>query len=114
MSEYSDQYRELLKYINDTPELISTLYDWDLLPEQVVTKTERCNMMIQFVVWYRDEFSKQVAELKREKKNVELDLSLAQKRIADLCELLKRASRYVTEGGGIGMQDEIGEALGWK
>ena len=64
--EYSEEYKKLLKYINDTPELLSTLYDWDLLPEQVQPKTERCNMMIQFVVWYREVYSKRIAELEAE------------------------------------------------
>ncbi len=36
MKEISKAERELLNYINDTPRLLSLLYDIDLLPEQTL------------------------------------------------------------------------------
>lgn len=48
----------LKAYINATPELLSLLYDMDLLPEQCKEGTEAwCNMII-LAGWHRNKFAK--------------------------------------------------------
>lgn len=48
----SQAYLAMLDYINNTPDLISSLYDLDLLPEQVNDKKTATNKMCMMAfVW---------------------------------------------------------------
>lgn len=54
----STEHKELISYINNTPELLSLLYDMDLLPEQVklLSYDLDYNRMIVLVSWYKIKF----------------------------------------------------------
>ena len=50
-----DNYiKELYKYINDTPRLMSLLYDIDLLPEQTAGKPEQHIKTLRIADAWRD------------------------------------------------------------
>ena len=44
--------RELHKYINATPELLSLLYDLDLMPEQLEVGSKDYNRMLVLAQWH--------------------------------------------------------------
>lgn len=56
MSEYSPQLQALIRYINDTPELLSMLYDMDLMPEQLTFPSREGNIMIYLASWHRQKY----------------------------------------------------------
>ena len=48
----AERFRSLIKYANETPELLSLLYDMDLLPEQCGEMThDWARMMILIEAW---------------------------------------------------------------
>lgn len=53
----SPAWIELRAYINETPELISLLYDLDLLPEQLEKHTLDFNRMLLLSAWHRVKFT---------------------------------------------------------
>jgi hypothetical protein len=46
--------RETLAYLNKTPELLSLLYDLDLMPEQLVKRSSQWNQMLILSNWHRN------------------------------------------------------------
>ena len=49
----------LLQYINSTPEMLSLLYDLDLMPEQVDRESHDWYRMLTLATWHRTKnFSK--------------------------------------------------------
>lgn len=52
----SPQLQELFQYINNTPELLSLLYDMDLLPEQLSFPSREGNIMIMLTAWHRNKY----------------------------------------------------------
>lgn len=50
--------RELLRYINATPELLSLLYDLDLMPEHLKETSWQWRQMLMLAEWHRARFSK--------------------------------------------------------
>jgi len=57
--DFSPAFRGLLSYINETPELLSLLYDLDLMPEQCEPQTIDRNRMIVLVRWHQLKFTPQ-------------------------------------------------------
>lgn len=51
--ELSDNVRELLCYISDTPALLSLLYDIDMLPEQLEKSTKSWGDMLIIAAHFR-------------------------------------------------------------
>lgn len=51
--EHVETHGDLLKYINSTPELLSLLYDLDLLPEQLRDGSREYRQMLTLANWYR-------------------------------------------------------------
>lgn len=47
-----DTEKRLLRYINATPELLSLLYDMDLMPEQLNRDTRDWHKMIVLAHWH--------------------------------------------------------------
>lgn len=45
----------MLKYINETPQLLSLLYDMDMMPEQLERKSKDWNRMMVLAQWHRNE-----------------------------------------------------------
>ena len=66
MSERSKGFQELLDYINATPELLSLLYDLDLMPEQLDFPSHDGNRMILIAKWHQVKFSEQKPAVKGE------------------------------------------------
>ena len=58
-AEYSEKFRELLAYISATPELLSLLYDMDLMPEQLEFPSREGNIMIMLAKWHQLKFAEQ-------------------------------------------------------
>jgi len=42
----NEQYNQLIAYLNNTPQVLSLLYDLDLLPEQLAEGSKDWNRMI--------------------------------------------------------------------
>jgi hypothetical protein len=53
----SPGWADLRAYINATPELISLLYDLDLLPEQLDKPSHDFNRMLLLSAWHRVKFT---------------------------------------------------------
>jgi hypothetical protein len=58
MKERSEEFQQLQRYINATPELQLLLYDLDLLPEQLDFPSHDGNRMIVIATWHRMKFGK--------------------------------------------------------
>ena len=48
----TESHDSLIRYINDTPELLSLLYDLDLMPEQVAEKSRDYGRMLLLAAWH--------------------------------------------------------------
>ena len=53
--------QDILRYINATPQLLSLLYDMDLIPEQLEQGSKDFNRMMVLAVWHRHELAPKVS-----------------------------------------------------
>ena len=52
----TEQEKRTLKYINTTPDLLSLLYDLDMLPEQLEQPSFQWTRMMILAEWHRKKF----------------------------------------------------------
>ena len=61
----NDKYQPVLKYISETPELLSVLYDIDFLPEQLEEDSKDWCRMIMIAGAWKGYESKMKMEIER-------------------------------------------------
>jgi len=109
----SPEMLRLLAYINETPELLSLLYDMDLMPEQLTLPSREGNLMILLAVWHRDKKSTLELELAEARRRGD---ALAQK-AESLREIVESRDAFKPGGRGVAVAraQKLGEALAeWR
>lgn len=62
LAQWQEHLKALHGYINGTPQLLSLLYDMDLMPEQLERRTLDYKRMIILAEWFRAKEQKWVEE----------------------------------------------------
>jgi len=50
----NEQYNELITYLNNTPQVLSLLYDLDLLPEQLAKGSKDWHRMVKLLYYCKN------------------------------------------------------------
>lgn len=108
--ERSEAFKALLAYINDTPELLSLLYDLNLMPEQVEIPSGDCNRMILLTRWHQLKSEETQARADRLASRVK-ELEGVLTAISDAKEARSFYEKWESEQSGVAHYEGICRAL---